>query len=113
MPFQEREGHIQQEYAISWLHAKLEQHSQLRLNDLAVIWMQVWKCLIVYLRYVLRHIMSGRHTQNTFAFARRQLKYTQGHRNNTENHTAIIIISCAETDRKMHVVIQRVKRVFG
>lgn len=48
--------------------------------------------------------------QNTFAFARHELKYTQGH---TENNTAIIIISCAETDRKMHVVIQRVKRVFG
>lgn len=30
-----------------------------------------------------------------------------------DNHTAFITVSCAETDRKMHVVIQRVKMVFG
>ena len=34
-----------------------------------------------------------------------ELKHTQTHKL-TENHTTIIIISCAETDRKMHVVIQ-------
>lgn len=65
------------------------------LNDLAVIWLKVWKWLSVCLSYGLRRIMSSRHTETHLQLQEHKSKYTQ---------TTIIIISSAETDRKIHVV---------
>lgn len=47
-------------------------------------------------------------TQKCICAGRHKLKYIH-----TRQHTTFIIVSCAEIDRKMHVVIQRVKMVFG
>lgn len=57
------------------------------------------------------HIMQAH--KNTFAIAGAQAQVHTDTQKHTQNHTTIIIIRCAETDRKMHVVIQRVKMVFG
>lgn len=57
------------------------------------------------------HIMQAH--KNTFAVAVAQAQVHTDTHKHTETHTTIIIISCAETDRKMHVVIQSVKMVLG
>lgn len=96
---QECEGQIQQEGVINWLHAKLEQRSALELNECHLTaGPEMAECL--FKLCVKTYYITQAHI-NTFALAGGQVLGTH-----TQMHTTIIIISCAETDRKMHVVIQ-------